>query len=62
MMIMYGVQPTDPTKSDVSSIARAHLVSLRADIRAAAAAVQDPLSRYHLTDLTERISQALDPK
>lgn len=62
MMIMFGVQPADPTKSDVSSIARAHLVSLRTDMRAAAAAIQDPLSRYHLTDLVERVTRALDPK
>lgn len=62
-MIMYGVQPPpDPTTSDVSSIARAHLVALRADIRAAAAGIQDPLSRYHLTDLVERINNVLDPK
>lgn len=62
MSIMFGPAPADPTKSDVSSIARAHLVSLRTDIRAAAATIQDPLSRYHLSDLAERISQALDPK
>lgn len=62
MIIMFGPAPADPTKSDVSSIARAHLVSLRNDIRAAAATIQDPLSRYHLSDLAERISQALDPK
>jgi hypothetical protein len=62
MMIMFGVAPADPTKSDVSSIARAHLVSLRNDIRAAATATQDPLSRYHLSDLAERINQALEPK
>lgn len=62
MIIMFGPAPADPTKSDVSSIARAHLVSLRTDIRAAAATIQDPLSRYHLSDLAERISQALEPK
>ncbi len=62
MIIMFGPAPADPTKSDVSSIARAHLVSLRTDIRASAATIQDPLSRYHLSDLAERISQALEPK
>ncbi|MBW8684469.1 zinc-dependent metalloprotease [Chitinophaga rhizophila] len=62
MVIMFGAAPADPTKSDVSSIARAHLVSLRSDIRAAATAIQDPLSRYHLNDLSERIGQALEPK
>jgi hypothetical protein len=62
MIIMFGPPPADPTKSDVSSIARAHLASLRNDIRAAAATIQDPLSRYHLSDLAERIGQALEPK
>lgn len=62
MIIMVGPAPADPAKSDVSSIARAHLVALRSDIRGAAAVIQDPLSKYHLTDLADRITQALEPK
>ncbi|SFE76338.1 protein of unknown function [Chitinophaga sp. CF118] len=63
MMIMVAPQsPTDATKSDVSSIARAQLVSLRSEIRAAIAAMPDNMSRYHLSDLSERINHLLDPK
>jgi hypothetical protein len=62
MLIMTGQQPTDATKTDVSSIARAQLVSLRTEIRAATAGMTDNMSRYHLSDLTERINHTLDPK
>jgi hypothetical protein len=62
MIIMTGQQPSDATKTDVSSIARAQLVSLRTEIRAATAGMTDNMSRYHLSDLVERINHALDPK
>lgn len=62
MLIMTGQQPADATKTDVSSIARAQLVALRTEIRAAAAGMTDNMSRYHLNDLTERINHTLDPK
>lgn len=62
MLIMTGQQPADATKTDVSSIARAQLVALRAEIRAATAGMMDNMSRYHLSDLTERINHTLDPK
>jgi hypothetical protein len=62
MMIMMGQQAPDASKSDASSIARAQLVILRTEVRAAAALMPDNMSRYHLSDLAERISHALDPK
>jgi hypothetical protein len=49
-------------KSDIRSFVRAHLTSLRAEINAAAAAMTDPMSRYHLQDLSKRIDDALNPK
>jgi hypothetical protein len=49
-------------KSDVKSVVRAHLTALRAEINAAAAGIADPMSRYHLQDLFERIDKALNPK
>lgn len=52
----------DPTRTDVSSIARAQLMALRNEIRTAAAAMPDQMSRYHLNDLAERIARALEPK
>lgn len=62
LSMVMGYRPLDPTLTDISSIARAHLVSLRTDIKAAAVAAPDNISRYHLLDLTERINDILDPK
>lgn len=61
----FGSTPSpvaDPRKSDVISLARAHLSALRSEINNALPAVSDKLSRYHLQDVAVRISQALDPK
>ena len=62
MTIMFGSAPADPSRTDVSSIARAQLTTLRNEMRAAAAAMPDNMSRYHLTDLVQRISTVLEPK
>jgi hypothetical protein len=48
-------------KSDIKSLVRAHLASLRAEINAAAAAITDPMSKYHLQDVSKRIDDALNP-
>ncbi len=53
---------TDLKKTDVPSIVRAQLISLRAQINAAAGGVEDKMTRIHLQDLSEKIKQALDPK
>ena len=50
------------SKSDVSSVVRAHLVSLKKEVTAAAATIADPMSKYHLMDISKRIDKALDPK
>lgn len=52
----------DPKKSDVISLARAHLVALRGEVGAAIPRTGDKLSKYHLQDMLVRINQALDPK
>lgn len=49
-------------RSDAKSIVRAHLASLRAEISGAAAKAADPLTKYHLQDLADRINKALNPK
>ncbi len=49
-------------KSDAKSIIRAHLGSLRAEITSAAGRSADLLTKYHLQDLSERISKALNPR
>jgi hypothetical protein len=52
----------DPKKTDVTSVVRAHLASLRSEIQATIPATNDTMSKYHLMDLSERIKTALDPK
>jgi hypothetical protein len=52
----------DPKKTDVTSVVRAHLSSLRSEIQAALPATTDTMSKYHLMDISERIKDALDPK
>ncbi|MBC7946331.1 MAG: zinc-dependent metalloprotease [Chitinophagaceae bacterium] len=49
-------------KSDVKSVVLAHLATLRGETNAAALAIPDPMTRYHLQDVTKRIDNALNPK
>ena len=49
-------------KSDIKSIVRAHLISLRSEIKAAIPSISDEMSKYHLQDLVTRIDEALHPK
>jgi hypothetical protein len=48
--------------TDVVSVARAQLVALQGQIRAAVPRTTDKMSKYHLQDVSNRIKQALDPK
>jgi hypothetical protein len=52
----------DPKKTDIISVVRAHLTSLRNEINLSTSATQDNMSKYHLQDVAERIKRALDPK
>jgi len=52
----------DIGRSDVPSIVRAQLTSLKAVVAAAIPATSDKISKLHLIDLQERIKKALDPK
>ena len=51
-----------PDKSDIQSVVRAHLVSLKNEANVAATAISDPMSKYHLQDVSKRIDKALNPK
>jgi hypothetical protein len=53
---------TNVKNTDVPSIVRAHLTTLRTEILAAIPGTTDKLSKYHLQDVAERIKRALDPK
>ncbi|RYY54686.1 MAG: DUF5117 domain-containing protein [Chitinophagaceae bacterium] len=57
-----GLSSASIEKSDIKSIVRAHLVSLRSEIKAGASANPDPMTRFHLADLAARIDKVLDPK
>ena len=52
----------DASRSDIPSVAKAHLGQLRSDILSALPAYKDNMSRYHLQDLADRIKIALNPK
>lgn len=59
----FSITPSVNTdRTDIKSLVRAHLVSLRADINAAAGGIADPMSKYHLQDVSQRIDEALNPK
>jgi hypothetical protein len=59
----FGTGPTtDLKKSDILSLARGHLVELKAQISAAIPQTTDRLSRLHLQDCLERIKNVLEPK
>ena len=48
--------------TDVTSVARGKLVSLKKEIDAAIPGTNDKMSKYHLEDVSFRIQKALDPK
>ncbi|MFM8592505.1 MAG: zinc-dependent metalloprotease [Sphingomonadales bacterium] len=60
--ISISIASTGADKSDLRSIVRAHLQSLRAELNAAQTLYVDRLSKYHLQDLSFRIEKALNPK
>lgn len=63
IVITIGGRPAaNIDKSDIKSVVRAHLTSLRSEVRAASNAISDPMSRYHLQDIIVRIDKTLDPK
>jgi len=53
---------SDIKNTDIPSIARANLNSLKAEITAAIPVTTDKLTKYHLQDVLERIKLALNPK
>ncbi len=48
--------------SDIMSLAKAHARSLASEIRAAIPGTQDAVTKAHLQDVLERLTNALDPK
>jgi hypothetical protein len=58
----FNTKNVNLNQTDLPSIARGQLVSLKSNIKAAAAKSTDRLSKLHLLDLVSRIDKALDPK
>ena len=52
----------DIKKTDIISIAKGTLRSVKADINAALPSVTDKMTRYHLQDMLDRIERILNPK
>ncbi|SHJ85783.1 protein of unknown function [Arenibacter nanhaiticus] len=50
------------SQSDIRSIARAELNTLKREAKNAVAKTRDSMSKYHLQDIVERIEAILDPK
>lgn len=61
--VTYGftTRSVDLKETDLPSIARAHLEGLRRQVQSAIPRTSDKLSKYHLQDLSQRISLALEP-
>ena len=62
IMVLGGGSTTNTEKSDIKSVIRAHLASLRNEVKNATSGTTDQMSRYHLQDIAIRIDKALDPR
>lgn len=61
--IVFNFGPTiDNRKSDVISILKGSIRSLKADISGEISSSKDKMTRYHLMDVVDRINQILNPK
>jgi hypothetical protein len=61
LLIGTGKEAISP-ENDASSIVKAQVKELAANCKAATAAAPDKITRMHLTDLQERLNNALKPK
>jgi len=58
----YSTRIVELEKTDLTSISRAHLESLKTMIQIAIPKTTDKISKYHLQDVLQRIKFALNPK
>ncbi|MCF2504061.1 zinc-dependent metalloprotease [Dyadobacter sp. CY107] len=58
----YSTRVVELEKTDLPSVARAHLETLKAALQPAIAKSTDKITKYHLQDVLQRIKMALDPK
>ncbi|HEX4373037.1 MAG TPA: zinc-dependent metalloprotease, partial [Puia sp.] len=57
-----GITNVNVRTSDIISVAKATLRTLKTDINAALPAIADKMTKYHLQDMVERINLILNPK
>ncbi|MCE7068314.1 zinc-dependent metalloprotease [Dyadobacter sp. CY326] len=58
----YSTRVVELEETDLPSVARAHLESLKPALQGAIAKSTDKITKYHLQDVLQRIRLALDPK
>jgi hypothetical protein len=58
----FDVRAVDLSKTDLPSVARGQLETLKGEVKAALVLTTDKLSKYHLQDILQRIDNALNPK
>jgi hypothetical protein len=59
---LVNIEDNDIRTTDIPSLSRGNLVTLRGEINRGLARQRDEMSRYHLQDLVSRIDQILDPR
>ena len=59
---MYGITGVNLKVSDLISVAKGTLRTLKTDITAVLPTIQDRMTRYHLQDVVDRIGLILNPK
>lgn len=58
----FDIKMVDLMKTDLPSVARGQLETLKGEIKAALVLTTDKMSKYHLQDILQRIDNALNPK
>jgi len=58
----FNTKTVNLSETDLPSIVRGQLMSLKSGLKAAAQNSSDRMSKFHLQDLAARVEQALDPK
>lgn len=57
-----GSVTSNSEKSDIRSVVRSQLISLRSEIKSASIGATDQMTRLHLQDLLVRVDNSLDPR
>ena len=58
----FNTRTVNLAETDLPSIARGQLISLKNDLKMSSARMTDRMSKYHALDLISRINEALNPK